>query len=211
MCLALSPNGRWLAVSHAVYDADDGTELASSREGTASDIWQSWGSWGASFSPDNRWLIFPGNGTGLWVIDTSTWRLSDHQTLTNHAIVSVAFSRSVNRFVTGDDEGKIKEWQLGPLREVALLGQHSARTKSVSFSPDGTEVVSASDDQTIALWNAGGGLKSLIGTHAAPIVSVAFSNDGQRIACGTHDNKVRIYIRQKTLFGFRVDRLPIWR
>ena len=34
-------------------------------------------------------------------------------------------------------------------------GAHSSRVASVAFSPDGTTIVSGSDDNTIKVWDAG--------------------------------------------------------
>ena len=67
--------------------------------------------------------------------------------------MTVSFSRDNKQLVTGDDEGSVQLWEIEPLREVALIGRHSSRVKSVAFSPDGREVVSAGDDKNINLWD----------------------------------------------------------
>ena len=61
------------------------------------------------------------------------------------------------------------------------------------FSPDGSRVLSGSDDTTLKLWVAGTG--QLIRTfrdHSGIVNSVAFSPDGERVLSGSDDTTVKL-------------------
>jgi hypothetical protein len=62
-----------------------------------------------------------------------------------------------------------------------LVG-HEDSVYSVSFSPDGQTLASASDDQTIKLWKVETGEELLTLTgHENSVLSVSFSLDGQTL------------------------------
>ena len=74
-----------------------------------------------------------------------------------------------------------------------LLG-HSRYVWSVSFSPDGSRIVSGSVDKTVRVWDAVTGevINTLTG-HSDRVWSVSFSPDGSRIVSGSYDNTVRVW------------------
>ncbi|KIM76258.1 hypothetical protein PILCRDRAFT_12869 [Piloderma croceum F 1598] len=71
---------------------------------------------------------------------------------------------------------------------------HSNVIMSVTFSPDGTHIVSGSYDSTLRIWDAlsGAHLNTLKG-HSDGVTSVAFSPDGTNIVSGSYDNTLRLW------------------
>ncbi|MCC5616087.1 serine/threonine protein kinase [Nostoc sp. CHAB 5836] len=74
------------------------------------------------------------------------------------------------------------------------LKGHSSDVNSVAFSPDSTTLASASDDQTIKLWNLASGqeIHTLEG-HSNWIWTVAFSPDHKILASGSADKTIKLW------------------
>jgi len=71
---------------------------------------------------------------------------------------------------------------------------HLANVNAVDYSPDGTTIVSGSDDGTLVLWDVETGemLRQFIG-HTGGVLSVEFSPNGNMIASGARDNLIIVW------------------
>ena len=64
----------------------------------------------------------------------------------------------------------------------------------MAFSPDGTRIVTGSDDRTAKVWDARTGTPLLeLKGHTSLVTSVAFSPDGSRIVTGSEDRTARVW------------------
>ena len=123
-----------------------------------------------------------------------------HANLTNSvfsqifgAVFAVAFSRDGKLFATGDSGCAIGLWKVSDCQQIVFCKGHTDWIRSLTFSPDGTTLASASFDKTVKLWDIRTGecLKTLQG-HGR-VNSVSISPDGKTLASGSHDKTVTLW------------------
>src|ERR1017187_9990740 len=78
-------------------------------------------------------------------------------------------------------ENSIKVWSVPTGRLVRTFAGHTAFIWSVAFSPDGSRIVSGSEDQTIRIWDLASQAPPQVISTTSPITQVDFSPDGHTI------------------------------
>ena len=87
-----------------------------------------------------------------------------------------------------------------PVGVPLILNGHTDRVLSVSYSHDGTRIVSGSGDGRLRIWNAETGEPIQIGDtdlvlrgHSDAVKSVSYSPDDTRIVSGSDDKTLRLW------------------
>jgi len=78
--------------------------------------------------------------------------------------------------------------------QKAVLSGHTDSVRSVSFSLDGTSLISGSEDKTVKLWDVqtGGVVRTFHG-HTEYVTSVSVSADCTMVASGSDDKTIRLW------------------
>jgi WD40 repeat protein len=150
--------------------------------GNASDV--------VAVSPDGRRV--------LTTCDAALWELPAGKLMTvldklEGPIRAATFSRDGKRIaVAGDKKGYVLNAATGEV-EATLIG-HEAAIQAIAFSPDGTQVLTGSDDLTAARWRADTGrLEAVYIGHNTGVKFVAYRPDGQQIATSVKEGQVRLW------------------
>ena len=92
--------------------------------------------------------------------------------------------------------------------EGRILGRHASRVRSLAFLPDGSKLVSGSNDDTVRLWTLDSMTPPLvIEDHKGAVWRIAVSPRGDRFASASSDGTVRL----RSLGGTLVQRFDIQR
>jgi WD40 repeat protein len=123
----------------------------------------------------------------LW--NTKTWTMFDTLTaVTGTAVGDVSMSPDEQRVAVGNYDGTGGVWSVLPDEELVSLAGQTADLNTISFSPNGTDVVTAANDGTARIYRANGpwratlnaqlcGCGNEIGWQAHKVVALARSGN----------------------------------
>ncbi|QTA82303.1 WD40 repeat-containing protein [Desulfonema limicola] len=212
---AFSPDNRYLLTSigeeAVLWDVESGLEI---RRFMHTELIQS-----LAFSPDGKYAA-----TGD--IDTTVciWKVADGQkihTLQGHThyITSVSFSPDGKYILTGSNDKTAQLWNTEtgkPIGQKSLVDSprlvpqlgHSRTITDLDISPDGKQLVTASQDSSACLWDVKTGrlIRKFTG-HSEEINDVDFAPDGSLIITGSDDGSALIWDAKtgKTIQQFTPD------
>jgi WD40 repeat protein len=194
---AFSPDGKLLAAASGdgiarIWDASSGEQLLT-LSGHDDEVFH------IEFSPDGSRLatVSPDGTAKVWDAHTGKVLLTMNQG-EGARPYWVTFSPDGARIAvanTADPSvGWASIWDAATGEMLLTLPRRSAYVVSVSFSPDGTRIVTTSDDGIVRIWDANTGkdLLTLYG-QTANTANADYSPDGTRIATTIGNNQVKIW------------------
>jgi WD40 repeat protein/serine/threonine protein kinase len=156
-----------------IYDAGGGSERQ--LDGHRGPVYA------AEFSPDGKYVVSGGRDRRLLV-----WDLQSS--------------------AAAQDPREVIQARLTPVAEESVeiatqfqqLGEHAAAIRALSFSKDGNILYSASDDNTVRIWNLSQGVANLspvstLRGHGGWVRSCAAGNDDKHVLSGSYDGKVFLW------------------
>lgn len=90
--------------------------------------------------------------------------------------------------------GEIKLWKTADMSPIKTIEGHKDNVLAMAFSPDGKQLVTASYDKTLIVWDVeSGNVLHTLANHVDAVYSVAWSPDGKQIASGAGDRTVKLW------------------
>ncbi|WP_254506933.1 c-type cytochrome domain-containing protein [Anatilimnocola floriformis] len=144
------------------------------------------------FSPDNTLLASGGFRTvKLWRKPQPTKALDLAGLET--AARSLATSADGKWAAIGEENGKIRIFEVATGKVAKTLEGHGGPATGVAFNADATKLVSGSQDKTFRVWNIADQKELAKIETPAPVNAVAIVADGKTVATGGGDNIIRLY------------------
>jgi WD40 repeat protein/serine/threonine protein kinase len=149
---------------------------------------------GLAFTPDGARIICCAN-EAIRVIDAGSGKEIRAHPVPGGFVFCCGVSRDSRLLVTGGDypDNAVRVWDLEAGTLLATMRGHQNKVSSVAFSPDGRRVVSASQDQTLRVWEVGGKRVAILHGHTSHVERAFFSADGRRVLSASNDGTVRFW------------------
>lgn len=196
-CMAVSPDGRTLAVGTGKYRSKFETgELvlcALDNRQPPKSISQGITPVSLAFSSDGNALAVCSLSAAVGqasrtvnIIDLRTGSAKAIGSTTGH---SVAFSPDGRLLAVGCMNGQIDLWPLDATGTMkpSVLKKHQSLVWTLAFSPDGKTLASGSADNNVLIWDVPTGEDLMTLKHNGTVEALRFSPDGRLLASASHE------------------------
>jgi WD40 repeat protein len=208
-CVAFTSEGSRIATGHGrhekitIWDAVSSGQLMtlSHPGGVVASV---------TFLSNDTYLASGGsNSIMLWdTISGAAVRTYEGHTAT---VCCLAVSPKLSRiFISGSTDASIRVWATTSTECLLVIQCHSGPVHSVALLPDGSQILSGSEDGTITLFDRITGDKlEVFDFHKSPVLSLAVNDsDELRVASAAKEGEIKIYnLSRKIQIG--VHQMPV--
>lgn len=147
-----------------------------------------------ALSPNNEYIV-----GGLYSGEVVIWdfKSKDIVHILNNSlpIRNISFSPKGDKIVVGGVYQEAKVWDIQSGDVVLTLKGHTKCINSVIYTPDGSHILSVSDDNTIICWDAETGDRVWqVLNIDRPITSIAVNNEGTYVVAVSEDANYPLFI-----------------
>lgn len=148
----------------------------------------------AIFFDNDEFVLAALNDSSVQIINIKTKEIARRINIDNVRWINCAVSDATDRYIAiACSDNAIRIWDINTNHFITLNG-HNNQINSVMFSNDGAQLISASNDNTICLWNVSTWEKLLVLVgHQDAVYSARFSKDDKFIISASKDYTVRIW------------------
>jgi WD40 repeat protein len=154
---------------------------------------------GMTYVTGGKYLVSVGEDSFVQIWDTKARQ--QYMTMQHDAPVRCAGGHPKEQvFATGDETGTVMVWRVGDKKTprdkwvIGGLEAHGGVVTSVGFTPDGRQVVTASEDGTIKFWDMKNGKSTLeIAAHRGGVLCHSMHPSGEYVATSGKDKSVRVW------------------
>ncbi|HLJ95728.1 MAG TPA: c-type cytochrome domain-containing protein [Gemmataceae bacterium] len=197
VCLAFSPDAKWLATGGGaptedgeikIFDVDSCRLITEIKNGHSDTVF------GVCFSPDGTKLATCGADKFVKVFEVPSGKLLKSFEGHTHHVLDVAWKADGKLLVSGGADNVIKVWDYEKGEQVRTFGNLGKQVTRLMFKGTTSEIVMCSGDPLVRFWNVDNGSGGVaFSGNSDFLYAVGVTSDGKLVAAGGEEGIVRLY------------------